>query len=325
MRNLFEKKQYLDCRSLKNSLHFFYDEVRACCSNVSGPIFYPDYNGEDIDWEYVFKTRKKLVNNINSFLGDSVPDCCKNCFEIHTHLSDKKILSFENKINMLYIQNNMSCNAKCLYCSFANEKRGYRYNVLPHVKTLIEKEILSPNAFVFMSGGETTISPEFDDLLDLFLSYKNVKVELLTSGIKYSEKIKNGFIKEKVSMVVSLDSGCRETYLRIKQVDAFDVLLSNLKEYTSCSDYAKENITLKYILVDRINDNKTEIDKFFNIVNELGIKKVRLDVDFVLYNLSNKFKVPEIYSELFDYFVQKSNDLNLHILEYDQIKQILNK
>ena len=311
---------------MKHSIHFFYDEIRCCCSNVSGPIFYPDYEGEEIDWDFIFKSRKKLAKEVNSFFSDkSIPDCCYNCFEIQNYLSDKKIKSFENQINMLYIQNNMSCNAKCTYCSFSDEERGYRYSVLPHIKTLIEKEILAPNAYVFMSGGEITIIPEFDELLDLMFSYKRVKVEILTSGIKYSEKIKYGFLNKKLSLVISLDSGCPETYFKIKQVDAFDKIISNLKDYTSRSNYAKENIMLKYIIVDGVNDNKQEIDKFLDIVSGLGIKKVRLDVDFLKYSLNNDLKVPEIYFELFEYFEQKAKDLNLNLLKYDQIDMILKK
>ena len=44
---LFNKKKYLDCEWLKHSIHFFYYEIRACCSNVPGPIFYESYKDEN--------------------------------------------------------------------------------------------------------------------------------------------------------------------------------------------------------------------------------------------------------------------------------------
>ena len=239
--------------------------------------------------------------------------------------SPSHIKPFKNVINTLFIQNNMSCNAKCTYCVFSEEERGYKYNVLPIVKSLIDKEILAFDASVVFSGGEITITPEFDDLLDLILPYKSVIIELLTSGIKYSDKIKEGFLSDRLGIVVSLDSGCRETYEKVKQVDAFDIVVSNLKEYTDFTDYAKEHITLKYIIVDDVNDNILEIKKFLDIAKRLGINKVRLDVDFLKYTMNNTKKVPAHYFELFEYFKSMASELGLTVLMYSQVEMILKK
>ena len=141
----FKKDKYLDCHFMKHSIHFFYDMIKTCCTNINGPILYDNYNGEKIDWDYVYKFRKKMAKEINSiFNKDTIPKICEGCYEINNHLSDKKIKPFENKIDRIYFHNVMSCNAKCNYCVYSHIEKGYRYNVVPFV--VFKSHIGSPFA-----------------------------------------------------------------------------------------------------------------------------------------------------------------------------------
>ncbi len=323
---LFKKEKYLDCHNIKHSIHFFYDNIRACCSNVPGPVFYENYDGRDIDWDYVYKKRKDWIKQINSFRNKKFyPDECANCFELPSMYSSSKIDDFPNLIKKVFIQNNMSCNAKCLYCSFGHINNSFKYRVLPVVNSMISNQILSKNARVYMSGGEITISPEFEKMFSTLTGYLDAKVEILTSGIKYSESIKEAFVNDKCILVISLDSSKKETYKKIKQVDCFDSVVNNVKSYISASDYARNNITLKYILVDGINDNKGEISDFVHLVNDLGIKNIRMDVDFVKYKYSETLNIPEYYFDLYEHFNSLAESLNLNIQTNDQAKAIIAK
>lgn len=311
---------------MKNSLHFFYDEIRACCTNVPGPVFYKNYQGETVDWNKVFETRKDIFKRIKSFFNkEERPDCCKGCCDAPHFMSDKKPNDFKNEINRMYFHNHMSCNAKCTYCTYGYIERGYKYKVLPLVKELIEKRILSPNALIYMSGGEITISPEFEELLSTLLNYLNSQIEILTSGIKYCKSIEEAFRQNKCRLVISPDAGCRETYLKIKQVDCFDKVIENIRNYIKASDNAKDMITLKYIIVDNANDNEEEIKKFLNIAKELEIKNVRLDFDYEKYKFTKDIKVPDYYFNLFNTFNDYAKMNGLNVLMCDQIQAILDK
>jgi len=319
-------KKYLNCPFLKNSIHFFYDNIRPCCSNVYGPIFYANYSDEQpVDWDYIYQTRKNIVEKINNDeYENGIPDECKDCCDIEKYLSDKKIEDFPNKIRHFYFQNNMSCNAKCTYCSFAEVGKGYRYKLIPLIKQMTDKNIIDENIVCFMSGGEMTINPEFQDLLDILSHHKNSYIDLFSSGIKYLDAIKNAFVvNPKFHMMISLDAGTRETYKKIKQVDCFDDVINNLKIYTEASDNAKNNIVLKYILIDDMNDNFDEIRSFIDTVVSLGIKSVRMDVDFVKYKYESHKKVPAHYFELFDEFHKLAEENGLIVHKYDQSEAIL--
>lgn len=323
---IFKKKKYLDCDCMKHSIHFFYDEIRACCTNIPGPVFYPKYQGEKVDWDFVYEKRKNLIKQINSFFTkDSYPKCCEGCCEKDANLKEKKVSKFENRIDKMYFHNHMSCNAKCTYCTYGYIERGYKYQVLPLVKSLIEKEFLSRNAHVYMSGGEITISPEFEELLSTLLNYLYSKIEILTSGIKYCKSIEEAFKQDKCKLVISLDSACSETYKKIKQVDCFEKILGNIRNYIQASENAKTNITMKYIIVDGVNDNPEEISKFVRLVKELGIKDIRLDFDYEKYKFTRNIKVPEYYFDLYKTFNQLAIELDLNVQKCEQIEAILNK
>ncbi len=326
LEKIFKKDKYLNCPFMKHSIHFFYDEIRACCTNISGPVFYPDYKGEKVDWSYVYEERKKLISHINSiFSKEMTPKCCEGCCEINSYYQNLPVDKFNNYIDRMYFHNNMSCNARCTYCTYGYIDRGFRYKVLPLVKELIDKEILSKNAMVYMSGGEITISPEFEDLLSLLLNYLNSQIEILTSGIKYCKSIENAFVQNKCRLLISLDSSSSETYKTIKQVDCFDKVVDNLKNYIAASDNARNNITLKYILVDGVNDNITELSNFVKLVKELDIKNIRLDFDYEKYKYTRDITVPEYYFDLYKEFNNLSSEAGLIIQDCEQVKAILNK
>jgi len=239
--------------------------------------------------------------------------------------SPSKVDDFPNIINKVFIQNNMSCNAKCIYCTFAYINNSFKYRVLPAINSMIENRILAKDARVYMSGGEITISPEFEEMFSTLTSYLNSKVEILTSGIKYSESIKNAFIDDKCMLVISLDSDCRETYKKIKLVDCFDQVVNNIKTYISESNYAGDNITLKYILLDGINDTKEQISNFIHLVKDIGVKNIRMDCDLVKYQFSNNLKTPDYYKELFEHFNSVSKEMELNIQTNSQVTAIIEK
>ena len=322
----FKKDKYLNCHFMKHSIHFFYDKIKTCCTNVNGPILYDNYNGEKIDWDYVYKFRKKMAKEINSiFNKNTIPQICEGCYEINNHLSDNKIKPFENKIDRVYFHNVMSCNAKCNYCVYSHIEKGYRYNVVPFVQELIDKDILSKDSEVYMSGGEITIYPEFESLLSLLLSHVNSRIEILTNAIKYSQAIFDCFKEDKCSLIVSLDSGTKETFKNIKQVDCFDKVVKNLKKYISASKEAKEHLLLKYIIVDGFNDNKNEIKAFIDTAASIGIKQVRLDIDYEKYKFERNLKVPKSYLELVNYFNELAEENKMTVLHFDQVDQILER
>ena len=75
--------------------------------------------------------------------------------------------------------------------------------------------------------------------------------------------------------MTSLDSGTRETYKKIKQVDCLDKVVENLKKYP----LEKANLRLKYIFLEGVNDNEEDVNGFYNIVKEVNCKAIMISSD----------------------------------------------
>ena len=114
---------------------------------------------------------------------------------------------------------------------------------------------------------------------------------------------------------VSLDCGTKETFQKIKNVDAFEQTIENIKKLR---DNSNLSLMLKYIVIKGINDNPEELKSFLNISKDL-IKRgcILLEIDFrdTLMNHYNNFKVPNHYKELFNLAENycKENNINFSI------------
>ena len=330
MRNIFKKKKYLDCPHLKHTLHFFYDNISACPSNIKGVIF------NKIDDRYLLKSscaeelynqRKNIIKKINSFFLDySSPVECKHCTFFQENLITEKVSQFENIVNEVYIQNFMGCNAKCTYCTYSYCRNNNQiYEIFPILNELVENNILSKCANVFISGGEPTISPEFEKVFSLLINYLESKIEVFTSCIKYSKSIEDAFKKNKVKLLVSLDSSNSIIYKKIKKVDAFDKVILNLKSYISASENAKNNVILKYIVLDGVNDKLEDIYAFLDLVASMEIKNVMFSFDYEKYKYDYDIPIPEYYYEIFSQFSKYANKLNLNVDLSTQAEAVMKK
>lgn len=330
MRNIFKPKKYLDCKHMKHSIHFFYDDIRCCCSNVKGCIFKQiDSNYEyssDLVYDFYFY-RKNIINKINNFFTDeNFPFSCQGCTQYSSFLSKNKVKKFDNYINKVYIHNFMGCNAKCIYCAFGYYRNNKQlYYVLPIMNELIDKNILSKNAHICFSGGEPTISDEFEILFSKMSDYVETQMEVLTSCIKYSESIANAFKQNRVKLLISLDSGSPEVYKKVKQVDAFDKVIENLKTYIDYSENAKSSITLKYIILDGVNDDLNEIYNFLDLTSSLGIESVMFSFDCVKYRFDLNKPIPNHYLDFYTKFVEYSEKLGLLVSVNPQAEPIMRK
>lgn len=98
------------------------------------------------------------------------------------------------------------------------------------------------------------------------LVYSEHLAELLRQGMAY--------------VIWSLDAGTQETYKRIKQIDAFDNAVKNVRRYIEEDAFDGRFIVAKYLIVKNVNDNPEEFDAYLRVVKELGLRFVSLSFDF---------------------------------------------
>ena len=179
---------------------------------------------------------------------------------------------------------------------------------------MFDKKIIRRGGAIGFGGGEPTILPEFDKLIDLFLKNGFNDMRVPSSGIKYSKMIEKGIKTGQLSVVVSIDSSSRETYKKIKQVDAFKTVTNNLKKYAK-AQRRSYNVISKYIIIPEINDTVEEIDNWlkFNKENNIGI--IVIDIENSWLTKYRNEKPDERIVDLIKYVQQKAIEMKFFRLE----------
>lgn len=322
-----EHKEYYCCEWINSGLHFQTTRLGFCCygnqSIGDHPTVVEDYNGEVIDENILNKIRaiKQRFSN-----GD-IPEGCKNCSYLRKAEWDGLK---DDYFDHFMFGHSQKCNSRCIYC-FTNDVpedlKNRTYNVYEVLKKLFEEDKIkiSPTTCAVFLGGEPTIFPDFEDITNLLLenNFSNMKVH--SSGIYLSPAVLKGLaIGEKyISIVISPDAGTPETYKKIKRVDCFDKVWNNIKEYLLAAKNPNQ-VIVKYIVVPDINDNKEEIDRWFDLIVESGVKYVACDVEQNwFYNSKGKYS-DKMY-DLMYYIKEKAENLSLNIEFYTAAERMLKK
>lgn len=315
-------EEYISCDWITSGIHFFYDSIRFCCyeylHSKNENIIFSDYKGQKIDYDKFFEIKNEYVTLAKA--GNHHKNC-QNCI----YLSSAK-WSDENYFDHFTFNYWSNCNSKCIYCytkDLSKEDKKQYYEVYPIIKDMAKKDLLRStrrNCVVF-GGGEPTILKEFDKLVDLFLQegFNNIRVN--SSGIKYSKTLEKGLKSNSVSLVISPDSGTKDTYMKIKRVNSFEKVWNNIKQYAKYQDN-ENNIKVKYIIIPEINDNKEEIDKWFDMILKCGVKSVSVSVEQKWYAKYHP-NFPEYIYDKLRYICDKAEKLNLNMEVYCEAISVL--
>ncbi len=269
--HLFGGIEYrLGCSELQNACYIRADSVRTCCVQHFLKEFY--YKSETVSESDVIEKLDEMekwrVDTIEK-LRENKKTSCDGCQNLKYGLFQKKPM-----VNYLVVlAGDKGCNCKCFYCnqySTLKKSGGDKLNHYDYYR--IAADYYKRIQWTTMVAGEPTMLEELDAVLDL-VHESGWGMAFHTNGIVYSEKAAMTVSDNKASIInISLDSGTRETYKKIKRVDTFDRVAANLRKYAD----AGCGIHLKYILLPEYNDNIDEVNAFINIAADIGVKKVIL-------------------------------------------------
>lgn len=277
-----ETKKYTSCSWLESGVCFDNgtsgSNVKLCCY-LSAPgggnaMIFTDYHGEKINWRKFFEIKNKYREIQKN--GQTVEQC-RGCLFFET-----KEWTNKDYIDSIIVDHFTRCNCNCVYCYTEEDKQAYNnlktYNILPIIKDMFKYKILVPGGAIGFGGGEPTILEEFEELVELLLDHKFTNIRINSSGIKYSPIIAKGIASGQITVVVSMDSATRETYKKIKQLDAFDKVCENLIKYSS-SQTSPGFVVNKYIVIPEVNDTEEEIEKWIDFNKANKIESLVIDVE----------------------------------------------
>lgn len=325
--NRGKRERYISCKWLESGVCFdngvYGSNVKLCCY-MSAPgggntMIFEDYHGSKINWEEFFRIKREYREIQKR--GETVAGCVGCVF-----LEEQDWLQ-EDYIDNIIFDHFTKCNCCCTYCYTEEDKKRYNtlktYNIYPIVKEMFDKKIIRRGGAIGFGGGEPTILPEFDKLISLFLKNGFDDMRVPSSGIKYSRVIEKGISTGQLSVVVSIDSSSRETYKKIKQIDAFNKVCANLKRYAKAQKRSY-NVISKYIIIPEVNDNIEEIDNWlkFNKENKIGI--IVIDIENSWLTKYRNEKPDERIIDLIKYVKRKAWEMRFYRLEIcDRAKYLI--
>ncbi|MCL2080214.1 MAG: radical SAM protein [Oscillospiraceae bacterium] len=169
------------------------------------------------------------------------------------------------------------CNFKCSYCcssTHSNREIKDAPELRKTIDALHSAHMLSDFFSVVIStSGEPTLHPGREDF---FKGFDGYSVVVNSNGSLFDEDLFALMDKEQVFLIVSVDSGTKETFEKAKGVDCFDKVKNNLIRYSA----AKVGIVIpKYIVVPDVNDDDENVEGFVKFCNEIGVSSVIIAYD----------------------------------------------
>lgn len=219
-------------------------------------------------------------------LRDKTIDCynneCGNCC-----FYKEDYYPAERKIRWINYGVGGICNFKCIYCKSNAKTAHYIDEKIPWfvdiVKYLTENNLLADDYGVNIAPGEPTVHPWKKELFNAMNNCYScvVNTNLSVFDNQLYDIAANNFTK----LVVSIDSGTKETFKRIKGRDVFEKVCNNLKKY---SEAGSGVIVLKYIFIPGVNDDDDNVDGFAKICHDTGCL-----IGNISYDYGSPLPIPE--------------------------------
>lgn len=315
--NLFKHKKSYSCKLLNNHLHFSSrNTLEPCCSANIGPALVSNLSNKDSILDFI--NQKKII--INQLKKGQIPRECQNCVHLSLYEKNKNF-----KIEKITLNHYTQCNCACIYCTQGNrdlekikedEKKPVIYDVLKFINELYDNDLIDKEKlYIDFQGGNISCLKNHEEIINNFLKRGVGTIYIPTNNIIYMPIIEKLLQMKKGELCTALDSGTKETYLRIKQVDKFEKSIENIRQYINKA--GNDSIIIKYIIVNGYNDNIDEFKKFMEIMIDLNVKIIVIDIDYRDI-IDKSFTIPKHYYEIVNFAKEqcKIHSIDLGIPPY---------
>ena len=297
--------EFTCCEYLLYQIVFSQDTVIPCCcspTNNYKSTFINDFNGQKFNINEYLNKRNEYISMLKA---GNIPACCKGCSRLI-----KKEWNEIFKINRIIITHRTKCSCNCIYCSLIATSNQTKqelntrntYDIKPVLKNMYDNNIIDNNCIITVAGGECSEYPKEELEFILYLALiLNCRLEILSNGIIYSDAIAKILQAGKCRLKISVDSGTKATFEKIKRVKAYNLVWENLKKYGLAAKKGKNSeLIIKYIILPNINDNLKEIQSFINKCNKINQNKIELAVEYLWFQRNKEKRASENIKNLYN-------------------------
>lgn len=177
------------------------------------------------------------------------------------------------------------CQCKCVYCDVHSGESGlfnrrlhaaYYERLFDMLEYARETGRIAPDARWQISSGEIAIHPYKNRIFDLV---RDQTATFYTNCFLFEEGVAANLAANPHSALnLSIDAGTPKTWHKVKGVDNFETVTTNLVKYHSRS-VRPGQITLKYIVLPGINTTKADYTSVIEIMKILKVSHLTLSRD----------------------------------------------
>ncbi|MBU1626252.1 SPASM domain-containing protein [bacterium] len=164
------------------------------------------------------------------------------------------------------------CPLKCIMCPrTSNMNRETDYMDFDLFKKIVDKTDAS--SIHFSGFGEPLLHPKIKEMF-VYAKEKRLEVGLWTSGLNLGEDLSREIIEKELLdyIIFSLDAATKETYLKVKGVDAFDKVVGNITRFLSLKKELLKDKPKTYgawkplvgVQIIKMKETDKEIEPFMN-------------------------------------------------------------
>jgi len=216
------------CPRIGRDIVFEDGKARVCCMPVHS-VFSIRTGNTPLDVEQYKSYCRELVSDLNE---GKLTDCA-GCPNLLDGFAREEKIEIKSVVIGVGVVGGRDCNAKCMYCVYVhNTPKTWECggdNALDILKYMSEIPSVTNVSF---SAAEPAISPYINEIVALW-NEKKWKGELRTNGIVFIEGLHDLLKEGCIKLNISLDAGTAATFAKIKGVNKFNQVVSNIEKYAS--------------------------------------------------------------------------------------------
>lgn len=280
---LMTARKYVSCHELEEAAILFSDGITHCSEYASNKMkkwekIKLDYN----QYKNIDELMKRLVEQKKRIIQDNIEGkltICTQCPKLH-----EGYWKTDKLIRQINLSLDSSCNLRCCYCYKRDQEHFVRKqrDIVELIKKIKKSSLTKIEYPILYSSGEIAIQPNLSAIIEEIEEYE---VCIFSNGTIFDHELLKIIQKTGSFMLISIDSGTKETYRKIKGVDLFEQVYENIKKYIFCGG----KIVLKYILLEE-NVGNDDLTGFIQMCKQLHIYNIRISSDFGQGNISSSVK-----------------------------------
>jgi GT2 family glycosyltransferase/MoaA/NifB/PqqE/SkfB family radical SAM enzyme len=180
-----------------------------------------------------------------------------NLVKLQNNLRNNNIYldNYPHQIHFLLIDR---CNSKCIMCGgdYFRSRTGRMITLDKFKKMALNLRLENSGGIVLAGAGDPLLNKDLVEIIRFVNSeYPHLLVALTTNGIALSEKLSASLLELNVDSVnISINSATRETFKRVMQVDCFDRVRENARNFVAMRERAGKRTVLQFSsAINRLN------------------------------------------------------------------------